>query len=80
MKTREASGWAMGSGECSAAGGEKNRSKGEILGLRGADDGRSRWLRKYTTGCGRKKGPNGDTVSNLGLEIIASVTICQVRN
>jgi hypothetical protein len=31
-------------------------------------------------GWGRKEGPNGDTVSNLGFKIIASVTICQVRN
>jgi hypothetical protein len=37
-------------------------------------------LRKYTRGCGGIRGPNGDTVSNLGLEISASVTICQVRN
>src|SRR5229473_769275 len=35
----------------------------EILALRGADDGRSGWLRKHTRGCGEKEGPNGDTVS-----------------
>ncbi len=53
---------------------------GEILALRGAGDGRSGWLREHTRGCGRKEGRNGDTVSNLGLENTASVTICQVRN
>ncbi len=53
---------------------------GEILALRDADDGRSGWLRKDTRGCGRKEGRNGDTVSRLGLQITASVTICQVRN
>jgi hypothetical protein len=52
----------------------------EILTLRGARDGRNGWLRKYTLGCGRIRRPNGDTVSNLGLEITAFVTICQVRN
>jgi hypothetical protein len=35
----------------------------EILALRGAYDGRSRWLREYTLGCGGKEGRNGDTVS-----------------
>ena|ERR1700738_653096 len=53
---------------------------GEILTLRGADDGRSRSLRKHTRRCGGISEPNGDTVSNLGLKITASVTICQVRN
>ena len=53
---------------------------GEILTLRDADDGRSRSLRKHTAGCGGISEPNGDTVSNLGLDITASVTICQVRN
>ncbi len=53
---------------------------GEILAPRGADDGRSSWLREYTRGCGGKEGRNGDTVSDLGMKITASVTICQVRN
>src|SRR5713226_6812897 len=53
---------------------------GEILALRGARDGRNGWLRKHTRGCEGKEGPNGDTVSNLGLENTASVTICQLRN
>ena len=52
----------------------------KILTLRDADDRRSRSLRKHTRGCVRISEPNGDTVSNLGLEITASVTICQVRN
>src|SRR5260370_39324813 len=52
----------------------------EILALRGARDGRNGWLREYTRGCGGKEGRAGDTVSNLGLENTASVTICQVRN
>jgi len=33
-----------------------------------------------THGLRGKEGRNGDTVSNLGLKITASVTICQVRN
>ena len=53
---------------------------GEILALRGARDGGNGWLREYTRGCGGKEGRAGDTVSNLGLENSASVTICQVRN
>ena len=52
----------------------------EILALRGARDGSNGRLRKYTRGCGGKEERNGDTVSNLGLENTASVTICQVRN
>ena len=53
----------------------------EILAPRGAYDGRSRRLRENTLGCRRKKEGNGDTGQpNLGLEITASVTICQVRN
>ena len=53
---------------------------GKILAPRGADDGRSSWLRKHTRGCGGIRGPNGDTVSNLALKDTAFVTICQVRN
>jgi hypothetical protein len=53
---------------------------GEILTLRGADDGRSRSLRKHTRGCGGISEPNGDTVSRTLPEVTASVTICQVRN
>ncbi len=53
---------------------------GEILALRGARDGRNGWLREYTRGCGGKEGRAGDTVSNLGMQITASVTICQLRN
>src|SRR6266404_4855352 len=36
---------------------------GEMLTPRGADEGTRRRLRKYTRGCGRRKGRNGDTVS-----------------
>ncbi len=42
---------------------------GEILTLRGADDGRSGWLRKHTRGCGGIRRPDRDTVSNLGYRI-----------
>ena len=36
---------------------------GEMLTPRGADEGTRRRLRKYTRGCGRRKGRSGDTVS-----------------
>ncbi len=54
--------------------------EGEISALRCARDGKDGWLRKYTTSCEGKEGPNGGIVSNLGLEIIVSVITYQVLN
>ena len=76
------SGWRAVSGERPEATGSMRRllRMGEILALRGADDEGSCWLREYTTSCGEKEGPSGDTVSNLDVQITAPVTICQVIN